>query len=115
MRRSAATGSESWVRCTPSAPAASATSARSLITSRAPWRRVLSLEQPRELQQIADAQVLFPQLNRAEPGAEALVDDLGDGTPRDPPIGDQVEREVEQRPRQLVQSGTPSSGDDAVA
>ena len=66
-------------------------------------------ETPAEEGEIAGAQVLLANLNRREAGGQALADD-GDEIPAAGlrAVSDQAEA-------QLVQSGRPSSGEDAVA
>ena len=70
------TGRESWVRWTPSAPTASATSTRSLTRKRASWRRVASRSGRGQLQERRAPEVLLAELHRAEPALEALLHHL---------------------------------------
>ena len=89
-----AVGSDTWVRCTPSAPTASATSARSLTMSFAPCRRVDALSAIAVERRSPGRQILLPELHGAKPGAEALLHDLGQRPRRSVPVGNEIEREV---------------------
>ena len=107
--RMSSTVSEVWVRCTASAPTARATSTRSFTISGAPCSRVDLPDLPAERGQVAGAEVLLANLHGRQPGRQALRHHRDQISPaRLRAVGDQAEA-------QLVQSGRPSSGEDAVA
>ena len=51
-------------------------------------------ERRRQRQKIAHRQVLFSQLHRPQPRAEALLHRVRERAPRDQPIGDEIQREA---------------------
>jgi len=68
-----------------------------------------------EREEITNRQVLLAELNRAEPGREAGLDDIRQRAARLMAIGDEIEGEAGSAAQLVLQSGTPSIGDDAVA
>ena len=68
-----------------------------------------------EREEITNRQVLLAELNRAEPRREAGLDDIRQRAARLMAIGDEIEGEAGSAAQLVLQSGTPSIGDDAVA
>jgi hypothetical protein len=68
-----------------------------------------------EVEQITYRQVLLAELDAAEPGREAGLHDIRQRAARLVTIGDEVEGEAGSAAQLVLQSGTPSIGDDAVA
>jgi hypothetical protein len=69
----------------------------------------------RQAQEVADFQILLAELNAPEAGVEAGLDGLRQRPARLCSIGDEVEGEAGSAAQLVLQSGTPSMGDDAVA
>ena len=68
-----------------------------------------------EGEELAHGEVLFPELDGAKPGFQAGLHDLREWPARLHPIGDEIEREAGAAAQLVLQSGTPSMGEDAVA
>jgi hypothetical protein len=68
-----------------------------------------------EGEEIADLQVLLAELKPPEPGLQAGLHHLGERAARLLTIGDEIEGEAGSAAQLVLQSGTPSMGDDAVA
>ena len=101
MRRATGTGRSSWPRWSTSAPAASATSARSFTASRRPCRRQAPREHLEQREFLARLQALLPQLHDVHPGAEHGVEEPRQVTLAPPGVRAQVEPRVRQ-PRPQV-------------
>ena len=72
-------------------------------------------ERAGQAQELADAEVLLAELNAAKAGVEAGLDGLRQRPARLCSIGDEEEGEAGSAAQLVLQSGTPSMGDDAVA
>lgn len=72
-------------------------------------------ERAGQAQEVADAEILLAELNAPEAGVEADLDRLRQRPARLCSIGDEVEGEAGSAAQLVLQSGTPSMGDDAVA
>ena len=69
----------------------------------------------REMEEITNRQGLLTELHAAKSGGEAGLHNLGKRAARLLPIGDEIEGEAGLAAQLVLQSGTPSIGDDAVA
>jgi hypothetical protein len=72
-------------------------------------------ERRREIEEVTDRQILLSELKASEPGGEARLDDVRQRAARLMTIGDEIEGEPGSAAQLVLQSGTPSIGEEAVA
>ena len=69
----------------------------------------------REIEEVANREVLLAELHAAEPGRQTGLHHVGERAARLLAIGDEIEGEAGSAAQLVLQSGTPSIGEDAVA
>ena len=84
------------------------------VEARPPASRGLAERRGQRLKR-TKGKILLPELHRAEPALEALLHHLGQGPRGLRPIRHEEQREAEAPAQLVLQSGTPSMGEEAVA